>query len=63
MDIGPASIKEFSPVIESAKTIVWNGPAGVFEWENFSNGTKSMLDAVVRATSNGCTTIIGIAIT
>jgi 3-phosphoglycerate kinase len=59
LDIGPKSIKVFSPIIEQAKTIVWNGPAGVFEWEAFSKGTRAMLDAVINATSNGATTIIG----
>ena len=46
-------------MIARAKTIVWNGPAGVFEWDNFSKGTKGLLDAVVKVTADGATTIIG----
>lgn len=60
MDIGPESAKKFAEVIHNAKTIVWNGPAGVFEIEVFSKGTKNLLDAVIKATQSGATTIIGI---
>lgn len=59
LDIGPQSTAVFSEAIRRAKTIVWNGPAGVFEWDNFNKGTKGLLDAVVDATKNGATTIIG----
>jgi len=59
LDCGPESNKLFAEVVGRAKTIVWNGPAGVFEFENFANGTKSLMDAVVQATVNGCTSIIG----
>jgi len=59
LDCGPASNKLFAEVVGRAKTIVWNGPAGVFEFENFASGTKSLMDAVVQATANGATTIIG----
>ncbi|VDM31328.1 unnamed protein product [Hydatigera taeniaeformis] len=59
LDCGPKSSKEFTDVISRAKTIIWNGPAGVFEWPNFANGTKAVMDAVVAATSNGAITIIG----
>ncbi|CAJ0583805.1 unnamed protein product, partial [Mesorhabditis spiculigera] len=59
LDVGPESSKLFAGAIERAKTIVWNGPAGVFEWANFEKGTKSMMDAVVKATENGAVTIIG----
>ncbi len=52
LDVGPKSIKR-------AKVIVWNGPAGVFEFDNFSKGTKSLMDNVVEATKRGATTIIG----
>lgn len=45
--------------IKRAKVIVWNGPAGVFEFENFSKGTKSLMDNVVEATTRGTITIIG----
>lgn len=59
LDIGPKSEKDFAEVVKRAKLIVWNGPAGVFEMEAFSSGTKSLLDACVSATSGGATTIIG----
>ena len=60
LDIGPKSSKKFADVIERAKTILWNGPMGVFEFENFAKGTKYMMDAVVSATElNNATTIIG----
>lgn len=59
MDIGPDTIKEFSKVIEKAKTVVWNGPMGVFEFENFAVGTKSVAEACAKAAENGATVIIG----
>jgi len=59
LDVGAESNKEFKDAISRAKTIVWNGPAGVFEWKAFESGTKSMLDAVVQATKDGAVTIIG----
>ncbi|KAH7699160.1 Phosphoglycerate kinase [Aphelenchoides avenae] len=59
LDIGPQSTAVFSEVVRRAKTIVWNGPAGVFEWDNFNKGTKGLLDAVIDATKMGATTIIG----
>jgi len=59
LDIGEQSIKEFVEVIGRAKTILWNGPPGVFEFEKFENGTKAVLDAVVEATKNGAISIIG----
>ncbi|KAF0298184.1 Phosphoglycerate kinase [Amphibalanus amphitrite] len=59
LDIGPKTTDAFKAVILKAKTIVWNGPPGVFEFENFSKGTKGMMDAVVEATKKGATTIIG----
>lgn len=59
LDIGEKSISQFTEVICRAKTIVWNGPPGVFEFANFSKGTKAMMDAVVKATEQGATTIIG----
>ncbi len=58
-DCGPESIKKFTAIAKKAKTIVWNGPVGVFEFEKFANGTKSLAAAVVEATENGATTIIG----
>lgn len=59
MDVGPESTKTFAEVVSRAKTIVWNGPAGVFEFANFAKGTKGVMDAVVEATKNGTITIIG----
>lgn len=59
LDCGPKTMAKFCEVIGRAKTIVWNGPMGVFEMEKFASGTKAAMDAVVAATSKGCTTIIG----
>lgn len=59
LDVGEESIKEFTAAIGRAKTIVWNGPPGVFEFKNFEKGTKAVMDAVVMATQNGATVIIG----
>ncbi|MGV8879777.1 MAG: phosphoglycerate kinase [Sphingobacteriaceae bacterium] len=59
LDIGPDSIKAFRDVIESSKTILWNGPMGVFEMESFENGTKAIAEAVVEATNNGAFSLIG----
>ncbi|KAJ6222976.1 hypothetical protein RDWZM_001521 [Blomia tropicalis] len=59
LDGGPESIERFIVPINRAKTIVWNGPVGVFEFDNFSKGTKAVMDAVVAATELGTTTIIG----
>ena len=59
LDIGPQSMLQFSEVIARAKTVVWNGPMGVFEVSKFSNGTKGVLEAVAIATSNGAVTVVG----
>ncbi|MGO9482591.1 MAG: phosphoglycerate kinase [Candidatus Kryptoniota bacterium] len=59
MDIGPKSIDLFKNTIVSAKTVVWNGPMGVFEMESFAAGTKAIADALVEATKRGATTIVG----
>jgi len=59
LDVGPKSSESFKKVILSAKTIVWNGPPGVFEFDNFADGTKAMLDAVVEATKQGAMSIVG----
>ena len=53
LDAGPKSTELFKEVIGRAKTIVWNGPAGVFEFDSFANGTKGLMDAVVAKTANG----------
>lgn len=59
LDVGPRTSEEFAKVILRAKTIVWNGPPGVFEFEHFAAGTKAVMDAIVQTTANGATTIIG----
>lgn len=59
LDIGPDSTMAFASVVAAGKTIVWNGPMGVFEFDAFSHGTQGVMAAVVRATSTGATTIIG----
>jgi len=59
LDCGPKSSESFCAAIGRAKTIVWNGPVGVFEWDNFAKGTKTVMDKVVETTKNGATTIIG----
>jgi phosphoglycerate kinase len=59
LDIGPQAREVFSKVIEQSKTILWNGPMGVFEMEKFEGGTKAVAEAVVRATSNGAFSLIG----
>ncbi|HMW55160.1 MAG: phosphoglycerate kinase [Candidatus Accumulibacter phosphatis] len=59
LDCGPQSTKIFTDAILKAKTIIWNGPAGVFEFEKFEAGTRAMADAVVQATAAGAITVIG----
>jgi phosphoglycerate kinase len=59
LDIGPKSIALFTKELENAMTIVWNGPMGVFEMENFSKGTFAIAQALATATAKGATTIIG----
>jgi phosphoglycerate kinase len=59
LDIAEESIKEFTKVIEGSKTILWNGPMGVFEMSNFENGTKAIAQAVAEATKNGAFSLIG----
>ncbi|WP_210490319.1 phosphoglycerate kinase [Rufibacter aurantiacus] len=59
LDIGPETIAQFSEVVRNSKTILWNGPMGVFEFENFAIGTKAIAEAVVEATKNGAYSLIG----
>ena len=59
LDIGPESVKSFSAVIKDSKTILWNGPMGVFEMKKFEAGTKAVAEAVVEATKNGAYSLIG----
>ncbi len=59
LDAGPKSIELYRAAILSARTIVWNGPAGVFEFEKFAGATKAMADAIATATAQGATTVVG----
>lgn len=59
LDIGPESVEMFKKVVESSKTILWNGPMGVFEMPNFAIGTNAIADSVVKATANGGYSLIG----
>ena len=59
LDAGPKSRELFAAVIARSKTIVWNGPAGVFEVDKFAEGTKSMADAIAKATAAGAVTVVG----
>ena len=59
LDIGPKSEKLFADAINGSKTILWNGPAGVFEFEKFAHGTKAVAEAIVSATSKGAFSLIG----
>src|SRR2546429_9931297 len=58
-DIGPKTIAAYRTQVTSAKTIIWNGPMGVFEKKPFAAGTKAIAEACVEATKKGATTIIG----
>jgi len=59
LDAGPKSIELYREAILGAKTIIWNGPAGVFEFDKFAGATKAMAAAVAEATVNGATTVVG----
>jgi len=59
LDIGPKAIKAFSDVIENSKTILWNGPMGVFEMEKFQAGTKAIALSVAAATAKGAFSLVG----
>lgn len=59
LDIGPKSIELFKEVVSTSKTILWNGPMGVFEMEKFQAGTKAIAEAVVVATENGAYSLVG----
>lgn len=59
LDIGPKTVEKFVDVIMNSKTIVWNGPVGVFEFDNFAKGTNAIAEALAKATENGAVTIIG----
>ena len=59
LDIADETIKQFSTVIENSKTILWNGPMGVFEMEKFAKGTSSIAHAIAKATEKGAFSLIG----
>ncbi|MDD3108515.1 MAG: phosphoglycerate kinase [Alistipes sp.] len=59
LDIGPKSVEAFRKVILDSKTILWNGPVGVFEMDNFAKGSRAIADAIVEATSKGAFSLIG----
>lgn len=59
LDIGTKAIEDFFAIIKKSKTIMWNGPMGVFEMSNFENGTKLVAQAIVEATENGAYSLIG----
>ena len=59
MDAGPETRKAFAEAIKGAKTILWNGPAGVFEFDNFAGGSKAIADAIAEATKEGAFSLIG----
>ncbi|MCH8960325.1 MAG: phosphoglycerate kinase [Bacteroidetes bacterium] len=59
LDIGPATVKAYREKVLAARTVVWNGPMGVFEMPNFAGGTLAMAEALVEATTRGAMTIVG----
>jgi phosphoglycerate kinase len=59
LDCGPESNKLFAQAVLDSKTILWNGPAGVFEFEKFAKGSSSLLDACIKSAANGATVIVG----
>merc|ERR1719243_159909 len=59
LDCGPKSILRNAEAVDASKTIIWNGPMGVFEMAKFETGTKALMDAVVAATAAGTITVIG----
>ncbi|MEG2573299.1 MAG: phosphoglycerate kinase, partial [Bacteroides sp.] len=59
LDIGPKTEKIFAEVIKNSKTILWNGPTGVFEFENFTSGSRAVGEAIVEATKNGAFSLVG----
>jgi phosphoglycerate kinase len=59
LDIGPKTEAEYAEVIKKSKTILWNGPTGVFEFENFTHGSLAVGEAIVEATKNGAFSLVG----
>ncbi|GEE02742.1 phosphoglycerate kinase [Gordonia spumicola] len=59
LDIGPGTVERFAAVLTGAKTIFWNGPSGVFEFEKFAAGTRGVAEAIAQATANGAFSVVG----
>ena len=59
LDFGPESIERIKPLIQKSKTILWNGPLGVFEFNNFSKGTIALGELIAEATSKGAFSLVG----
>ena len=59
LDAGPESVKQFNDVVLASKTILWNGPLGVFELENFANGTIELGNSIAESTKNGAFSLVG----
>lgn len=59
LDIGPGAVERFATVLRGAKTIFWNGPSGVFEFEKFAEGTRGVAEAIVEATKGGAYSVVG----
>lgn len=59
LDIGPKTVEKYAGVLADAKTVFWNGPMGVFEFEEFSSGTRGVAEAIIEATKNGAFSVVG----
>ncbi len=59
LDIGPDSVKTFQNALKDCKSVIWNGPMGVFEFDQFAKGTEAIAYALAELTKQGATTIIG----
>ena len=59
LDIGPETQQAFAEAILSSRTVLWNGPMGVFEWERFAGGTRAVAEALAEATAAGTFTLVG----
>ena len=59
MDVGPKTIEAYKEVLSTAKSVVWNGPVGVFEFDAFAKGTETVANLVAEATGRGAMTVVG----
>ena len=59
LDIGEKSVEKFSQILDDAKTVFWNGPMGVFEFEKFAGGSRGVAESIIKATSNGAFSVVG----